>query len=183
MPVSASNQPAQGAHRPILRHAISQVLTRAILFAGLWLVIAGSDPASWIIGLPTVLLAILGSPRLSSGRSRPLGLRLTALLRFLPFFAFESVRGGIDVASRVLRPQVKINPGFQRYRPDLEHPAARVLFLDSISLLPGTLSADLRDGIIEVHALDVTSDLTPELRRLERMIGRLFGEKLEEARA
>jgi multicomponent Na+:H+ antiporter subunit E len=151
------------------------------LFAGLWLVIAGTDPSSWIIGVPTVALATLTSLGLSTGEPKRSGLRLTALLRFLPFFAFESVRGGLDVASRVLHPRVKIDPGFQTYTPRLDHPAAIVLFLDSISLLPGTLSADLRNGVIDVHALDVGSDLAPALQRLERLIGQLFGEALEGA--
>jgi multicomponent Na+:H+ antiporter subunit E len=142
-------------------------------------VIAGDDPSSWIIGVPTIVLAIWVSLKLRGNVEGASALRFRGWLRFIPFFLIESFRGGLDVASRVLRPRVDISPGFQSYRPRLANPAARVLFLDSISLLPGTLSADLRDGVITVHALDARVDLAPELARLERAVGRLFGEHLE----
>lgn len=154
---------------------------RLLVFAALWLVIAGDDPSSWIIGLPTVLFASWSSLRLSPDRPGDSGLKLVGLARFLPYFVIESVRGGVDVAARVLRPRLKIDPGFVRYEPRLAHPVARVVFLDSVSLLPGTLSADLRDGIVEVHALDVSTDLKPALLSLERLVGRLFGEHLAES--
>ncbi|MBK1619369.1 hypothetical protein CKO42_13155 [Lamprobacter modestohalophilus] len=179
-PIRNEQGARKGANSPALSARLLRFLPRLILFTALWLVIAGSDPSSWIIGLPTVLFATLSSLRLASAQPTQSALRLGGLLRFLPFFVVESIRGGIDVASRVLRPRVRINPGFQSYRPRLDHPGARVLFLDSISLLPGTLSADMRDGVIEVHALDIGSDLVPELQRLERLVGRVFGQTLEE---
>lgn len=154
-------------------------MVRLTVFAALWVVIAGSDPSSWIIGLPTVLFATWSSFRLSLDQPGGLGLKLPGLLRFLPYFAVESVRGGLDVAARVLHPRVNIDPVFVRYEPRLLHPIARVVFLDSVSLLPGTLSADLRDGVIEVHALDSGPELKSGLLRLERLVGRMFGERPE----
>lgn len=158
-----------------------RALGRASLFTALWVVIAGNDPLSWIIGVPTILFATWTSMRLSantdaSGRS---GMRLTGIARFAPFFVLQSIRGGLDVAQRVLRPRLRIYPGFQSYRPRLNNPIARVVFLDTISLLPGTLSADMRDGQIQVHALDARGDLQPELQRLESVVAALFGETLE----
>lgn len=162
-----------------------RLVTRFMLLAGLWMVIVDADPSSWMIGIPTVGLATWVSLRLSDRRVsiQPTRLKLIGLIRFLPYFALDSLRGGIDVASRVMRPRLNIDPGFQRYVPRLSNPSAQVVFLDSISLLPGTLSADLRDGVIEVHALDVRSDLTPELLRLERLVAGVFGETLQETPA
>nr|WP_281349798.1 Na+/H+ antiporter subunit E [Marichromatium bheemlicum] len=138
----------------------------------LWSILAGTDPASWVIGIPTVLLATYLSLSLSSpARRRP---RLLALLRFLPYFLGQSLRGGLDVALRVLSPQLRIDPGFVDYRTQLTDPAARVLFLDTISLLPGTLGADIRRQWVRVHALDISSDVRPELVELERRIAALF---------
>jgi multicomponent Na+:H+ antiporter subunit E len=158
-----------------------RLLVRGLLFVALWLVMAGSDPSSWIIGVPTVAFATWASLRLNpdttaAGRS---GMRLLGMLRFAPYFVIQSVRGGLDVAQRVFRPTLRIYPGFQSYRPRLKDPIARVVFLDSISLLPGTLSADMRDGLIRVHALDARGDLQPELARLEAAVAALFGEPLE----
>jgi multicomponent Na+:H+ antiporter subunit E len=61
----------------------------------------------------------------------------------------------------------------------LQRPDARVFFVDGISLLPGTLSADLRDGVLLVHALDTKDAVSASLRRLEERVADLFGEQLE----
>jgi multicomponent Na+:H+ antiporter subunit E len=150
--------------------------SRFALFAGLWMVLVGWDPASWIIGLPAAILATWASLRLSKLSLRTLDFR--QFLRFVPFFVVGSLRGGADVAGRVLRPRMRIDPGVQHYRTGLASSASRVLFLNGISLLPGTLSADLHQGLISVHALDASQDLAPELAALERRVAALFGETL-----
>ena len=141
-----------------------------LTLTAIWLVIAGLEPSSWIIGVPALLFAtwsaIVLMPDSLPGH-RP-GIQLGGLLRFIPFFAIESIRGGLDVAARVMRPRLRTDPGFQSYQMQLTDPIARVVFLDSISLLPGTLSADILDDHIKVHALDTSHDLSPSLQRLER---------------
>jgi multicomponent Na+:H+ antiporter subunit E len=151
-------------------------LTRLVLFAGFWLVFAGNDPLSWIVGVPAVLFASWTAEMLSRRRGRDV--TLGGLLRYIPFFLWESVLGGADVAKRVIRPGLQIKPGFIEYPLRLTEPGARIFFLDSISLLPGTLSADYRDGIAHVHALDTDADLIEPLRRLELRVADLFGERI-----
>lgn len=152
------------------------VLTRLALFALVWLIVAGSDPMSWIIGVPAVALATLAALKLATQRAdHP---RLMGIVRFVPFFLAESIRGGVDVASRVMRPSMRISPGVRSYALRLTGPNAQVFFIDSISLLPGTLSADMRNGIITVHALDIHDDIDASLQRLEVRVADLFGEAL-----
>jgi len=151
---------------------------RLVSFSALWLVLVGWQPSSWIIGAPSVLLASVAHARLAPRMPRP---RLGAALGFVGFFLVESLRSGLDVARRILRPRLRIAPGIQEYRMRLENPLARAFFLNSISLLPGSLSADLSGRErVRVHALDARTDLGPELARLERRIARLFGETLSE---
>lgn len=152
------------------------LITRVALFAALWLVLAGRDPASWVVGAPMALAAAIASLALRRGPRS--GLSARGFWRFAPFFVTESLRGGLDVAARVLRPRLAIAPGFQRYPLHLRDQGARVFFFSAISLLPGTLSADVRDGVVLVHALDNRLDLGPELARLEARVAALFGETL-----
>ncbi|MBN2886955.1 MAG: Na+/H+ antiporter subunit E, partial [Chromatiaceae bacterium] len=124
----------------------------------------------------SVLLASWAHARLAPKMPRP---QLGAALGFVGFFLVESLRSGLDVARRILPLHPRIAPGIQEYRMQLENPLARALFLNSISLLPGSLSADLSGRErVRVHALDARTDLGPELARLERRIARLFGETL-----
>lgn len=151
-------------------------LIRATLFSLVWLVLVGPDLASWIIGAPFVVAASLASIRLSDpaqGKPSALG-----LIRYVPYFLWESLRGGGDVAVRVMLPRVRVRPGTHDYPMRLRDPSARVVFIDSISLVPGTLSADLRRDVVTVHALDIESDLDTSLQDLESRVARVFGETL-----
>ena len=77
-----------------------------------------------------------------------------------------------------------ISPGFYRYRMQLQHESARVLFANTINLLPGTLSAEILGIIVVVHSLNVAESVKKELWDLETIIAALFAQELsEEARS
>jgi multicomponent Na+:H+ antiporter subunit E len=101
-------------------------------------------------------------------------------LRFLPFFVIESFRGGIDVARRVLGPRLDVEPGLIDYRLRLTLQPARVFFTNLVSLLPGTLSADLAGASVRIHVLDRRVDAVAELERLEQRVAALFREPLRD---
>ncbi len=92
---------------------LAPALARATLFTAIWLALAGADGSSWIIGIPAIALATLAALRLAGPRVH--GPRLLGMLRFVPYFLIESVRGGVDVASRVMRPRLRIAPGISTY--------------------------------------------------------------------
>ncbi len=154
-----------------------KIVARGGLFAAAWLVIAGTDPASWLIGIPAVTAASWAHLQLSQSSGRPLSPR--GLIGFVPFFLWESLRGGVDIAVRVVSPRLPVAPGVRDYQIRLVSPAAQVLFLDCISLIPGTLSADLRGTSLRVHTLDAQADVDGDLQALERRVGALFGEDVE----
>ncbi|MES9974922.1 MAG: cation transporter, partial [Candidatus Thiodiazotropha sp.] len=64
------------------------------------------------------------------------------------------------------------------YRMRLTQLSARRLFVNCLSLLPGTLAADLDGEYLRIHALDRGIDLNDELLRLERMVSAVYGESL-----
>jgi multicomponent Na+:H+ antiporter subunit E len=149
------------------------------LFLGVvWLLLTDGAISSWAIGVPAILVAAWAARHLqdAGGVSAPGSASLRGAALFLPFFVRESVRGGIDVARRVFAPTPRIDPGFHDYVLRLKNPSARLLFVNSISLLPGTLAAELLDDRVRVHALDVNTDNENELKRLERRVSMIYGE-------
>jgi multicomponent Na+:H+ antiporter subunit E len=160
-----------------LRPSLGLGLQLAVL-AGLWLVLAGPDAGSWLIGAPAVLAALWTARRESGGGTA--GYSVRGFLQFLPFFLWESFRGGIDVARRVIGRRVDVDPGYHDYKLALTKPSARVFFLDAVSLVPGTLSADIGGDKLLVHVLDRRRDPSRELARLERRVAAMFGEQLAE---
>ena len=153
------------------------IVTTTAILAGLWWIIVQGRANAWLVGLPAVTLATLASIHL--GTNTLPRLSLTGLFAFLALFLRESVRGGIDVARRTLGPGLRIEPGFRSYRLHISHPAARVLLINCIGLLPGTLAADLHGDHAELHLLDTGVNPDPQLLQLEQAVARLFGLTLE----
>jgi multicomponent Na+:H+ antiporter subunit E len=156
---------------------LTGIVTTTAILAGLWWIIVQGRADAWLIGLPAVALATLASIHLGS---QPLTrFSLTGLIVFAALFLRESVRGGIDVVRRTLGPGLRIEPGFHSYRLHISHPAARVLLINCIGLLPGTLAADLDGDHADLHLLDTGVNPDPQLLQLEQAVARLFGLPLE----
>ena len=146
---------------------------RLMLLLIIWWVLTLGEPASWVIGIPTVLLATIISLWLSALSSWEW--RLNALPRFVSFFAYCSLKGGVDVARRACSPSLPLAPAMLNYSLRMREGTARVFFANTVSLLPGTLSADIRGDTLMVHVLDSTLPVSEQLQRLEVVVARLFG--------
>jgi multicomponent Na+:H+ antiporter subunit E len=152
---------------------------RSAGFAALWWVLNRGDVDSWQLGAPTVLLALLVSFAVLPARRwsfHPIG-----ALRFAVYFLQKSLISSIDVSSRVLRPQMPLKPGMVNYTLRLPPGLGRVIMSNATSLLPGTLSVDLRGDVLVVNALDVDAAVADELRQLEERIAGMVGVQLAPA--
>lgn len=153
---------------------------RAVMFAFLWYVITEGELLSWVVGVPTVMAATLASVTLLP--PLPWRWRFSGLVRFLPYFLMRSVRGSIDVARRALHPLLPLAPLLVEYPLRLQDSLARVFLVNTISLLPGTLSAELHGDRLIVHALDGSpTAISAQLEFSEGLVADLFGVELPES--
>lgn len=153
-------------------------IRRVAFFSLFWVLLGGGSAGSWIVGAPMVIAATFISLRLWHGPS----LSLAGLLRFLPWFARQSMAGAVDVAVRALRPAMPLAPGTVRHHLRLPADgASRIALANVVSMLPGTLSADLEGDALVVHALDARQDLHRMITDLEPRIASVFGVALEAA--
>jgi multicomponent Na+:H+ antiporter subunit E len=150
-------------------------MTRILLFAVATVVIFEGDVRAIYYMAGAVAVATLVSRRLPA--RRPARVNALGLLAFLPYFLKESVRGGVDVAVRAFRGPAALQPGFIEYRVGLRGTAARIVFVNSVSLMPGTFTARLDGDVLRVHALDTGAQLLPRLRTLEQRLHRVFPEQ------
>lgn len=143
-----------------------------IVLGAIWAVLTGFRLDALGFGVPAVLggaalvFVLPGAPgwRLSPGGA----------LAFVIWFSAQSVRGAVDVAIRAFSPDMGLRPGFRRHPLALPGGAPRVLFLNTITLLPGTLSAEVAGDEVIVHMLDERADLAADLAALEMRIAALF---------
>lgn len=145
---------------------------RGLLFSLIWLIIADAEPSSLLVGVPAIALATWASGQVTAVTTSKLS--WLGLVRFAAYFLRESFRGGVDVARRTLRSRLQINPGFMEYRCRLSGDRPRVLFANCVSLLPGTLTAELQGDTLFLHVLDRNAPIDFELAALERHVAAIF---------
>jgi len=131
---------------------------------------------SWPIGAPVIAIAVVVSVA-TSGRHTTHWVLLGALKFFL-FFVWKSVVGAIDVARRAFHPRLPLEPVLREYRLRLPDGHGKVFFVNVVSLLPGTLSVELKSAGLVIHVLDGVGPYVQELKILEEQIGHMFGQDL-----
>lgn len=161
--------------RRLLDRSLLRGATRFVLLFAVWLLLDGGG--AWEAGLLAAAAATLAGMLLPPAESHRT--RLGQLPSFLLFFLVESLRGGMDVAWRALHPGLPVQPHFVDHPLRLPPGLPRTLMVSLVSLLPGSLSADLDAdrGVLRVHLLAAGGDAG--LRVLEQRIAALFGLALE----
>ncbi|WP_177418381.1 Na+/H+ antiporter subunit E [endosymbiont of Lamellibrachia barhami] len=144
---------------------------RAALFALLWWILTDGAADSWLVGVPVVLFATLASLALLP----PFSWSLIGIARFVPFFFWRSLYGGADVARRALHPRLPISPDMYEHRWRLPPGLPRVFMANIVSLLPGTLSAELDEECLRIHVLYETSTFAEDLSVVEKQVAGVFG--------
>lgn len=156
----------------------SIMISRGILFTLVWWILVDGALASWWIGLPAVVLAVITSIALFP----PVHLVWYEVPRFAAFFLKHSLLGGVDVARRAFHPGVPIDPDLIEYPQRLTPGLSRVFMLNTVNLLPGTLSAVLDCGVLKVHAPDRRKAFEVELQAVEHSVAWMFGIHLQVSR-
>lgn len=155
-----------------LRRRLRRLAWALVVTTGLWLVLTGAGSDSAAFGIPAIALA--GALAFATTPATRWRIAPLAALRFAGWFAVQSVLGATDVARRALALRMNLAPGFCDYPVRLPQGAPRVFFANAISLLPGTLSAELEGGSVVVHSLDLRRDTHAELADLEWRVAALF---------
>lgn len=92
--------------------------------------------------------------------------RLFWAIIYLPVFFWQVIKSNIDVAYRVLHPEMPIRPGIVKVRTTLKSEVAKTFLANSITLTPGTLTVDCIDQYLYVHWINIISEEPEEETRI-----------------
>lgn len=161
-------------HNVLSAAGLGCVARRVIVLGALWWAFTAGQPFTVWFSVVAVAAAT-ASAWLLPPSPAGWGWRVGGLVRFIPFFLVESVRGGIDVARRAFSPAMPLDPALHRVPLRLRSDNASIFLAHVVSLLPGTLSAELVGNHLQVHALSGSADaILADTRRLEFYVSRLF---------
>jgi multicomponent Na+:H+ antiporter subunit E len=101
------------------------------------------------------------------------------MMLYLPYFFYYCMRANLDVAFRVIHPDVPIRPGIVHVRTTLTSEMAKLFLANSITLTPGTLTVDIHGQDLYIHWINIDTDdparRTAEIcGRFEPMLRRIF---------
>ena len=121
----------------------------------LWLALSGIyTPLLLTLGAASVAACVYLSWRMDVIDHEGVPFHLTAhVAAYVPWLAREVVLANIDVARRVIDPKLPISPVLFEVEAGQSHDIGQVIYANSITLTPGTVSVDLSAGKIQVHAL------------------------------
>ncbi len=96
------------------------------------------------------------------------------LVTYIPWLTWAIIKSNVDVAIRILKPSRPISPRMIRVTPGQKTDLGRVVYANSITLTPGTVTCDADGSEFVIHALtkaaadDVaTGDMDRRVTRLE----------------
>jgi multicomponent Na+:H+ antiporter subunit E len=134
-----------------LVHAVTLGL---VLFAS-WLLMSGIfEPFILLLGVLSCAVVVVIAMRMDvvDHEAVPVHLTLKVIL-YWPWLFWEIVKANIDVTKRVLG-LAEISPTMVRIKATQKTDLGLVIFANSITLTPGTISIDVEeDGHILVHAI------------------------------
>jgi multicomponent Na+:H+ antiporter subunit E len=132
----------------------------ALAFAlmGSWLLWSGHTESLILgFGVFSVLLVVVIAHRMRiiDEEGVPLSIHTAGEVTYVPWLIWQVVLSNIDVARRIWSadPTAKLEPSMLSVTPSQKTFVGRVLYANSITLTPGTVSIRMYDDEILVHAL------------------------------
>ena len=80
------------------------------------------------------------------------------LLLYIFSFLWECIKANFDVAYRVLHPAMPIKPGIVKVKLGVKSNIAKTMLANSITMTPGTIAVDVKDDIMYVHWIYISSE-------------------------
>ena len=149
------------------------------LLVVLWLVLSGHYGVLLLfLGAASCALALFIALRMDrvDGEAIPLAMRAWRWVRYTAWLGVEIVKSNLQVARVLIDPRLPIRPAVFRVEATQRSLLGHVVYANSITLTPGTVSIDLHRDAIDVHSL-----LAPDLAVLGEMDRRVSAMEREGA--
>jgi multicomponent Na+:H+ antiporter subunit E len=154
------------------------ISTAVILFC-LWLLMVGNwQPQEIGTGIVvSFIIAYIALPKMALLDDVRLSIGLPVFfLHYLFVFLRALIASNIDMARRVVSPDLPIYPAIVEIQTRLRSPLGKLMLANSITLTPGTLTVDVVDDVLRIHWIDTRS--LDELHSATRIIAEQFEKPL-----
>jgi len=147
---------------------MKSILGFTLVLAAFWMINSGYfKPLLLGLGVVSVVfvIALVRHMKKQDRESFPLIMPAWRLPGYLLWMTGQIVAANLDVARRVWLGRSSISPVIFTVRSGQKTEVGRVLYANSITMTPGTVTLSVRDDILEVHAL--TREAAADLQKGE----------------
>jgi multicomponent Na+:H+ antiporter subunit E len=128
-----------------------------LLLLAFWLILSPAvSVQSVAIGIIVSILVVLYSQDIVFSEAEitiySLG-KLKIFIHYMYILLVEIVKANIDVAKVVLSPSMPVSPSFIKVHAVFNNDFNKVIYANSVTLTPGTLTVDVRGNDYIIHAL------------------------------
>lgn len=126
-----------------------------IVLVAYWLTLSGyfDHPILFVTGGVSVLVVVWLCARMQILDEETVPYLHGKILGYIPWLFTEIVKANMTVVKAVLSPDMEISPTLVKVKMDHETDLGRTVFANSITLTPGTISVQMGEDEILVHAL------------------------------
>ena len=152
--------------------------TPVLALLAVWLLWSGHyTPLLVGLGLCSCVLVAAVSRRMgiADREGYPVHLLGRSIL-YWPWLLWSIARANVAVARCILHPRLPISPALIQVRASQKSVLGRVVYANSITLTPGTVSLDLSGDLISVHALTRASAGELLSGAMDRRVAAMEGE-------
>ena len=149
-----------------------------ILLSTFWLLLSGYiQPLLLGFGAVSVIVVLFVLKRMDDvdQEKQEIGTGLR-LIRYTPWLIGQILSSSLQVTKLIWGSPNKVSPSLAKISADNIPPDRRALYANSITLTPGTLSVDIVDDEIIVHALQESSIEELKQKAMEKKITGIWGE-------
>ena len=149
-----------------------------ILLSTFWLLLSGYiQPLLLGFGAVSVIVVLFVLKRMDDvdQEKQEIGTGLR-LIRYTPWLIGQILSSSLQVTKLIWGSPNKVSPSLAKISADNIPPDRRALYANSITLTPGTLSVDIVDDEIIVHALQESSIEELKQKAMEKKIIQIWGE-------
>lgn len=146
-----------------------------LVLAGMWVAFSGLfKPLLLFFGLLSIILVMYLLKRmnlLSNKKNR--SFRLFGLILYFFWLFFEILKSNYNLVLMILKPRSKVNQKLINVKYSQKSDVGQVIFANSITLTPGTVTVELDEKNFQVHVLDYNDKTIGNLQEMNERVTNL----------
>ncbi len=158
---------------------MAHLMIWALVLAVFWLLLSGFFKTLLLsFGLISVVLVVFLIRRMDTTDNQPQKLPLSfSFFRYVIWLLGQIALSSLEVTKLVWGSSKKLSPAIAKLPVANTPEKTRVLYANSITLTPGTLSVDIDEEHVTVHALDAQSIKSLEAGEMATKVSSVTGAK------